>query len=321
VINDSPNVSLEVRKRVKKVIQSTGYQPNAAARSLASQRSRMIGLVLPRSVSSFFTDPFFAHLTQGIAYGCNNYDLVLSLFLAGNHEDEEKILPRISRRGFLDGILIQAGGSDELLINKLSKSNIPIVIIGRPFNVDGLSFIDVDNVTAGIKATQHLLNLGYQRIATITGNNDSSATIDRFSGYKKALKMANKDINPSLIAEGDFTELSGYLAMKTLLPNNPDAVFCQSDMMAAGAMRAIKEAGKHIPEEIAIVGFDDIPVAQELNVPLTTIKQHINRFGVKAVELLTDLVENGIKPARRMILDTELIVRDSCGSKLHKEHA
>lgn len=321
VINDSPNVSPEVRKRVQKVIQSTGYQPNAAARSLASQRSNMIGLVLPRSVSSFFTDPFFPHLTQGIAFGCNNHNLTLSLFLAGTREDEEKILPRISRRGLLDGILIQSGRPDELLIDRLTRSNIPNAIIGRPFVTDGLSFIDIDNINAAIKATQHLLNLGYQRIATITGNHDSTVTEDRLAGYCRAITATGGKVDERLIVEGDFSEQSGYLAMKNLLGQKPDALFAQSDIMAAGAMRAIQEAGLAVPEDIAIVGFDDIPIARQLKVQLTTIKQPITRFGIKAVELLIDLIENGSKPARRIILDSELVIRDSCGAKLLKEHS
>lgn len=315
VVNDSPNVSPDVRKRVQRVIQSTGYQPNAAARSLASQRSNMIGLVLPRSVSSFFTDPFFPQLTQGIAFGCNNYNLTLSLFLAGNREDEEKILPRIARRGFLDGVLIQSGRPDEYLIDRLTKSNIPNVIIGRPFYSDGLSFIDIDNVNAAFKATQHLLDLGYQRIATITGNNDSTVTADRLEGYKKALGMAGRVFNPDMVAEGDFSEFSGYQAVKALLPLKPDAIFSQSDIMAAGAIRAMQEAGLRIPEDVAVVGFDDIPIARQQKVQLTTIRQPITRFGIKAVELLIDLMENGTKPARRIILDTELVIRESCGAK------
>ncbi len=315
VVNESPNVSPQVRKRVQKVIQSTGYQPNAAARSLASQRSYMIGLVLPRSVSSFFTDPFFPHLTQGIAFGCNNNNLSLSLFLAGDREDEEKILPRIARRGFLDGILIQSGRPDEFLIDRLTKSNIPNVIIGRPFLSDGLSFIDIDNVNAAIKATQHLIDLGYQRIATITGNHDSTVSMDRLEGYKKALNAAGREFNPEMVAEGDFSEASGYQAVKLLLPMKPDAIVAQSDIMAVGAMRWMQEIGLSIPEDVAIIGFDDIPVARQLNVQLTTIRQPITRFGIKAVELLIDLIENGTKPARRIILDTELVVRDSCGAK------
>ena len=321
VVNDSPNVSPEVRKRVQKIIQSTGYHPNAAARSLASQRSNVIGLVLPRSVSSFFTDPFFPHLTQGIAFGCNNNTLTLSLVLAGSKEDEEEILPRISRRGLLDGILIQSGRPDETMIERLIKSNIPSVIIGRPFASDGISYIDIDNVNAAIKATKHLIDLGYQKIAAITGNLDSTVTEDRIIGYKQALVAANRTIDDKLIAEGDFTEISGYLAMKRLLPGKPDAIFAMSDMMAAGAIRAIQEAGLNVPQDIAIIGFDDVPIARQSKVQLSTIKQPISRFGIKAVELLIDLIENGTKPARRIILDTELVIRESCGTKILKEHS
>ena len=321
VVNDSPNVSPEVRKRVQKIIQSTGYQPNAAARSLASQRSNVIGLVLPRSVSSFFTDPFFPHLTQGIAFGCNDHNLTLSLFLTGSKEDEEKMYPRISRRGLLDGILIQAGRPDETMIERLTNSSIPSAIIGRPFETDGISYIDIDNVNAAIKATRHLINLGYQRIATITGNLDSTVSEDRLEGFKKAMTAAGRIVDDSLMAEGDFTEISGYQAMNALLPARPDAIFAASDIMAAGAIRAILEAGLSVPRDIAIVGFDDVPIARQSKVQLTTIKQPITRFGIKAVELLIDLIENGTQPARRMILDTELVIRDSCGAKILKEHA
>lgn len=315
VINGSPNVSPEVRKRVLKAIQITGYQPNAAARSLASQRSRMIGLVLPQSVSSFFTDPFFPHLTQGIAYGCNNNDLTLSLFLAGNHEDEEKILPRISRRGLLDGVLVQTGQLGDWLTERLAKSSLPTVIIGRPFDPTGINYIDVDNVRGACLATHHLINLGHKRIATISGSTGSSVTIDRLEGYQKALLEAGYLIDECLIAEGKFSEISGYEAMKRLLPHQPDAIFVASDIMAVGAMRAIAEAGLRIPEDVAVVGYDDLPMAALNNVQLTTVRQPITKFGVKAVELLMDVIANGSKPARRIILDTELIVRTSCGAK------
>lgn len=316
VVNGSPSVSAEVRKRVLKVIQSTGYHPNAAARSLASQRSWMIGLVLPRSVSSFFTDPYFPQLTQGIAYGCNNHNLTLSLFLVGNKEDEEKITPRISRRGLLDGILIQTTQNEDKLIGTLVNSSIPSVILGRPFDIEGVSYIDVDNLSAGANATKHLIRLGYKRIATITGSKYNTTASDRFEGYSKAMKAANLPLDQALIAGGDdFSETSGYEAMKKLLKASPDAVFASADMMAIGAMRAIQEAGLRVPEDIAVVGFDDIPMSAQPNIRLTTIRQPIMRFGVKAVELLIDLIENGSKPARKLILDTELIVRDSCGAK------
>jgi LacI family transcriptional regulator len=318
VVNESPNVRPDVRKKVLEEIQATGYLPNPAARSLASQRSGIIGLVLTRSVSSFFTDPFFPHLTRGIAYGCNNFNLTLSLFLVGNKEDEEKITPRISRRGMLDGILIQSGQPDDHLIDYLMKSSIPSAILGRPHNPDGISYIDVDNVVAAEKATLHLVTLGNQRIATITGSPGSSVTDDRLVGYRNALMRAGLDVIPELIVEGDFTESSGYTAMKRLLPAKPDAVFAASDIMAVGAMHATQEAGLCIPEDIAFIGFDDIPISGAANISLTTIRQPILKFGITAVELLIDLIENGPKPPRKVLLETELVIRDSCGARTHR---
>ncbi len=314
VVNDHPSVSPEVRKRVLKVIQNTGFQPNAAARSLASQRSNMIGLVLPRSVSAFFTDPYFPQLTQGIAYGCNNYNLTFSLFLVGNKEDEDKILPRISRSGLLDGLLIQVGQSDDLLIDHLSKTSVPSVILGRPFRPEGVSYIDVDNKRGAQTAVEHLIRLNYQKIAIITGDNDNSASLDRLEGYQQALKNAKRKEVPSLIVSGDFTESSGYKAMKKLLPRKPDAVFASADMMAIGAIHAIQEAGYRIPEDIALVGFDDVPMANQRHIQLTTMRQPILNFGIKAVELLLDVITNGPNPTRRLILDTELVIRETCGA-------
>jgi LacI family transcriptional regulator len=315
VVNGSPNVSPEVRQKVLKAIQATGFHPNAAARSLASQRSWMIGLVLPQSVSGFFTDPFFPHLTQGIAYACNNHDYTLSLFLVGNQKDEEKITPRISRRGMLDGILIQTGNLGDRLNEGISKSRIPSVVIGRPFIPDGISYIDVDNFHGGYVATQHLLSLGYHRIATISGPTTNSAAFDRLEGYKAAIQNNDKQLCDSLIIEGDFTEASGFTAMEKLLAEKPDAVFVASDLMAEGAMRAVEKAGLMIPDDIAFIGYDDVPLASLAKNQLTTIRQPIRQFGIKAVELLIDLIENGTSPVRRVLLENELIIRESCGAK------
>lgn len=318
VVNGSPNVSPEVRQQVLEAIRITGFHPNAAARSLASQRTRVIGLVLPRSVSSFFTDPFFPQLTQGIALGCNNNDLSLSLFLVTNKEDEDKIMPRISRSGMLDGILVQSGRADDPLMERLTSSRIPCVILGRPFKDEGISYVDVDNVKAAYVATKHLIDLGYKHIATITGSHGSTVTLDRIEGYSKALTDAGYAIDPSLIAKGEFSETSGYEAMMNLLPHKPDAVFIASDLMASGAIRALQDSGLHVPEDIALVGFDDIPLAALTKIRLTTVRQPIPQIGTKGVELLIDLIENGTQPPRNCILETELIVRDSCGAKLRQ---
>lgn len=314
VVNDDPNVNEHVRKRVQEVIVTTGYQPHAAARSLASHRSWMIGLVLPRTVSTFFTDPYFPRLTQGVAQACNQHNYTLGLFLVGTIDDEKHLFPRISRKGLLDGILLQTGRMGDKLIDRLVNSDIPMVVVGRPFKNKGVSYIDVDNVNAAYHAVLHLIQLGYKRIGTITGLMNSTAGIDRKEGYLRAIAERGREVDEELIAEGDFSEHGGYEAMGKLLPAKPDAIFAASDTMAIGAIRYAREVGLHVPEDISFIGFDDLPIASLSDFQLTTVRQPIIQFGAKAVDTLIDLIENGIKPSRRIIMDTELVIRDSCGA-------
>jgi LacI family transcriptional regulator len=314
VVNDDPHVSDSVRMKVQEVILATGYHPHAAARSLASHRSWMIGLVLPRTVSTFFTDPYFPRLTQGVAQACNQHNYTLGLFLLDTKEDEKRILPRISHKGMLDGILLQTAQMEDKLIDKLVSADFPVVIAGRPFKANGISYIDVDNINASHDAVCHLIQLGYKHIGTITGMMNSTVGIDRKEGYRKAILEHGWEVDENLIVEGDFTEESGYAGIKQLLPYKPDAVFAASDTMAIGAMRAAREAGLHVPNDVAFVGFDDLPIASQSDIKLTTVRQPIIQFGVKAVETLIDLIENGNKPSRCIIMDTELIIRESSGA-------
>ena len=319
VINDRPNVREDVRKRVLQVIEVTGYHPNAAARSLASQRSWTIGLILPHSVSFFFTDPYYSHLTKGIAQACNQYDYTLALFLVASKKDEEVIFPRVSRRGLLDGVIIQSGHhGDQGIIGRMVDARIPFVVAGRPFRSDNVSYIDIDNVNAAYNAVGHLIRLGHQRIATITGPATSAVGIDRVEGYCKALVERGREVDETLIIEGDFTETGGYYAMQKLLSAHPEAVFAASDVMAIGALRAVRDAGLRVPEDIAIVGFDDLPIAAVSDAQLTTVRQPVVQFGAKAVEILIDLIENGLQPPRHIIMDTELVIRKSCGTILEQ---
>ncbi len=315
VVNAHPNVREDVRKRVLGVVEQTGYRPHAAARALASQRSWTIGLVLPHSISFFFTDPYYPHLTKGIAQACNQHDYTLALFLVGTKEDEEKIFARLSRKGLLDGVIVQAGHhGDQQIIGRMVDTRMPLVVAGRPFRSDNVSYIDIDNSAAASNAVSHLIRLGYQRIGTIAGPSNSTVGLDRKAGYVEALKDRGKTIHDSLIAEGDFTETGGYHAMQRLLPAKPDAIFAASDIMAIGAMRAVREAGLKVPDDVAFVGFDDLPMATLSDVQLTTIRQPVVQFGVRAVEILIEQIESGITAPRRTILDTELVIRESCGA-------
>ncbi len=315
VVNQSPDVSEDVRKRVLTVIESTGYQPHAAARALASQRSWTIGLLLPQSVSSFFTDPSYPHLTKGIAQACNQYNYTLALFLVGTKADEEKIFPRLSRPGFVDGVIVQSGHhGEQWIIGRFVDAKLPMVIAGRPFRSDNVSYIDIDNVNAANMAVSHLIRLGRRRIGMINGPTSSTVGIDRREGYLNAVRERGLAASDALIAESDFTEAGGYYAMQRLLPAKPDAVFAASDIMAIGAMKATREAGLRVPDDVAFVGFDDLPISTISDVQLTTMRQPVVQFGVKAVDVLIDVIEHGMYPPRHVIMGTELVIRGSCGA-------
>jgi LacI family transcriptional regulator len=315
VLNDHPNVSQKMREQVQKVIAETGYRPDPIARSLSSRRSKIIGLVIPLAISSLLEDPFFPRLMQGISQGCNARGYTLALFLFHSEKEERKLYDRISSNRLLDGVIVTATLDDDPLIPELVANQTPFVIHGRHED-PRVSFVDVDNETGAYTAVTHLVRLGRRRIAFISGTPSNLAAQDRERGYLKALEARRVPVDESLMIHGDFTETSGYAAMRRLLRHQPDAVFVASDTMALGALRALREADSSVPEEVAVVGFDDLPQAATADPPLTTVRQPIQRAGVLAVEMLIDILENGVEPPRRMILPTELVIRASCGSGL-----
>jgi len=184
-----------------------------------------------------------------------------------------------------------------------------------------ISYVDVDNQSGAREAVAYLFRQGYRRVGTITGPWNMIAGADRRDGYAAALRDHGVAMDPELMAEGDFTEAGGYLAMQRLLPRQPEAVFAASDMMAVGALRAMREAGLRVPDDVALVGFDDMPFSGQLDPPLTTVRQPIHRTGVVAVQMLIDLIERPDSQPRRIILSTELVVRASCGAGLPSGYA
>lgn len=316
VINEQPAVSDVVRRRVWEIINETGYRPNQAARSLASQRSNILGLVIPRRVHTFFTDPYFSSLTEGVAQACNQHSYMLSLFLFYTAEDERKLFPFVSRPGTVDGIIIQSTHAADEMFQQLSESDLPSIVAGRPMHVADFSYIDVDNVAGAHTAVRHLVHLGRRRIGSITGPLSTTAGLDRFQGYQNALNESHLPLDDRLYVEGDFTESGGYYGAQRLIPLKPDALFVASDIMAVGALQAIREAGLKVPQDIAVIGYDDLPPATRTSPPLTTIRQPIRRMGIELVEKLLDIISNGTEPPRRVIFGTELVIRESCGANI-----
>jgi LacI family transcriptional regulator len=312
VINSDANVKEETRRKVLAIIKDINFQPNMAARSLAAGSTNIIGLVIPAGVSALFVDPYFPQFIQGVSTACNAHAYSVMLWLA-EPEYERRTINQILHNGLVDGVIVSSALMDDPITNSLHDSKMPFIQVGRHPTLD-INSLDVDNIRASREATLHLSRLSRKVIATITGPLDQVAGFDRLQGYRLALQDLQQPYRPELVVEGDFTELGGYTAMLRLLPVGPDAVFVASDMMAVGAIRAIQEANLRIPDDVAIIGFDDIPTASKMNPPLTTVRQPIRSMGALSVETLIDIIAHPGAKTRHLLIDTELVIRSSCGT-------
>ena len=314
VLNGYPHVRPEVRDKVQRIIDETGYQPHNIARLLASDRSSIIGLAISSSAQVVFNDPYFPAITEAVSKGAASKSLVLSLFVSYTDQQGQDTLGRILAGGLLDGLLLTADYKGISVLPQWRQADIPVLFIGRPTNTVGINYVDVDNVQGGWLATSHLIDLGYERVATI-GSNRNAAGDDRVTGYRKALKQHGLAWDERLVAFGDYSPESGYAGMQALLPYKPQAVFVASDTMALGALRALREAGLRVPEDIGLVGHDDLPPAVQADPPLTTVRQPIARTGQLAVDKLAQIIDaSDGTPAENSVLPVKLIVRESCGA-------
>jgi len=313
VVNNSPKVSPRTREKVKKAIKESGYKPDAVARSLAKNETGIVGLVIPESVSRLFSDPFFAPFIQAVTEKCNDLDYELMLSLLTTPDREKEQCEGVVSSSFLDGFLFASSTVEDPLVDELLSDGTPFISVGRHPNEE-VNFVDVDNYGGAKRATEYLLNLDHERIAAITGPLDQAAGIDRLKGYKDALREAGMEPEEGLIVEGDFTEESGVNGAQTLLANFPTAIIAANDMTAIGALKAVKKSGKSVPEDIAIVGFDDVASATAVEPPLTTVRQPIRELGRQATSALHQLIHEsnpGDGSLRRDFLETELVVRSS----------
>jgi len=314
VVNGYPHIRPEVRERVQRVIQQTGYHPNAVARSLASNQSHILGLFIPSVVQFILADHYLTSLIPGISQACNAHEYTLALFLFHSEEEEQQEFRRVLGSKLIDGLIITADRRDGKFMSQLLERNMPFVLIGRPAQMaERITSVDAENTAGAYMGVRHLIQLGHKRIALISTTMNTAAE-DRTAGYRQALLEHGLPVKPELIALGDFTEQSGYDAMQRLLPQRPDAVVAASDMMAFGALRAVREANLAVPDDIAVVSFDDVPAAASSLPPLTTIRQPIHQTGMLAVETLIETIQTEFPAPRHIVLPTELVIRASCGA-------
>ena len=307
VVNGGP-VSAATRDRVLSALQNTGYRPNIAARTLASGRSGVVGVVMHVDPYALFGDAYFSELLQGITDGLASRAMGMMVWL-GNRTKEET-LEHILGMGLLDGVIVTADMIEDPLVDGLIASPLPTVLIGHRSGDGGASFVDVDHALGAERAIDHLVEIGRTRIGHVCGRRRTVAAEARLAGFRRATTRAGL-LEDGLVAQGDFEEASGGSAASELAARGADAIFCANDAMAAGALEALRRDGVRVPEDVAVVGFDDLPFAARLDPPLTTIRQGVREQGARAAEILFDLVRDAERPAPGVILPTELVVRGS----------
>ncbi len=307
VINGGP-VAAATRDRVLEVLKSSDYRPNVAARSLASGRTGVMGIVMHIAADLTFSDAYFAGLLTGISEELSDQSLGMMLWL-GNRTKEET-LDQIVGMGLLDGVIVTADTKDDALVDGLRASGMPIVLVGHRRGDSDASYVDIDNEGSAATATNHLLSLGRTRIGHITGRRGSVSGDDRVIGYQGAMRKAGLSTD-GLIVDGDYSPEGGYLGAKALLEQGVDAIFCGSDYTAVGALRAIKEAGLTVPGDVALIGFDDLDFAATMDPPLTTVRQDIGGIGHEAARSLVNLIGDLESGPRRTLLPTEIVIRQS----------
>ncbi len=319
VLNNVPGVKIskETRRRVLEAARQLNYYPASAARSLASGRTNVIGLVMCQSPDSVFADAFLPEVIRGLGEVTQEQGFRLLLQSVADITHPEAYIALV-REKYIDGLIVSGPRSDDAQLPSLATEGFPIVLLGQ-LNEVNFNFVDVDNVGAARMATEHLIALGHQRIGLITNAPlQYTASRDRLQGYRMALEDHGLPYDENLVRYGHFREESGYQAMTQILalPDRPTAIFVACDLVAFGAMEAIKEKGLKIPEDIAIVGFDDVRLASYVDPPLTTVRLPAYEQGRRAAELLIRLINEENVAQTQILLDTELVIRESCGAKL-----
>ena len=317
VLNEVRNIQIrpETRQKVFKAAEELEYVPDATAQALASRRTKAIGLVLTRTQHHIATDAFLPKIISGLLSTARKQNLSIMIDWVET-EHQERAYFELASAKRIDGMILSTPRLDDKALKSLENVDIPTVLMGC-LEGSTLPFVDVDNAKAAEKATHYLLELGHREIAFISNAPpEYTSSPERVRGYKQALENYGISQNENLIRYADFDPESGYLNMQSLLNSGEkfSAAFVASDNVAVGAKSAIREAGLHIPDDMSLIGLDDIPWAKYSDPPLTTIKLPAEALAQSACTLLVEMIQDNSNTERQnqIILDTELVIRKSC---------
>jgi LacI family transcriptional regulator len=312
VISGKGPIADETRLRVKRIIDEAGYHPNLIARSLASRRSMILGVIIPWK-EKLLLDNYFAQVLSGIVDAARGRHYRVLLCPVEISRDDGRQYLNMARTRLLDGMILVQTKSDDPNIDVLAGSEFPFVLVNQRRYSKNCSFVDSENIKGAQAAIQYLHGLGHREIACVAGSMDESNGRDRLQGYRQTMEDLGLRLREEWIIRGDFEQETAYRESIRLFQGaqKPTAVFCSDDFMAIGVMRRILESGLRVPADVAVIGFDDIEAASYVKPRLTTIRQPMAGLGKTSVEVLLDLIDGRRKAPARRFLATELVKRDS----------
>lgn len=299
------------------MVNKLNYRPDGRARAFVSKKSNLIGLVV-----SDIRNPFYAELARGIEDKAHEQGYNVIFCSTDNKPERMGTYVHLMMDAGVDGLIFASSRLHEPIIENLIAEHFPLVLVNRKLKGEGFNYVVLNNVQGAYEITEHLINLGYRKIAIITGTSNLSTGFDRLKGYQQACKDHGIDLNNNYVIQGPFTRETGYEGTKQLLTmkDRPEAIFGGNDYIAMGVIDAVEELGLHIPEDIALVGFDDTEFASNQRIKLTTVSQRRYEMGNLGVQILIDYIERKEPDyTHKVILEPRLIVRESCGQKLHRK--
>jgi Transcriptional regulators len=311
-LSDDPRVNVKTKKHVLEIAERLHYTPNEIGRSLRAKKADTIALVFPNTPHTAFTHPYFSDLLEGISevLMANNFNFLLST--TPSEKDEAAAYDKILRTRRADGIILWPSPVTDRNILRIIESGFPVVYLGKGYHPDVLT-VERDDIGGAYKATEHLLANGRKRIVHLTGYKDFLVTLDRLEGYKQALQDYKILFDPSLVVDKDFVMESGYQAVMELHRDHVeyDAIFAANDGMAIGALKALQDLGKQVPEDVAVVGFDNILMGTMTNPSLTSIEQPVRQVGTLASRKLLEVINGRKVKEKQTVVPSTLVVRES----------
>ncbi|WP_025844658.1 LacI family DNA-binding transcriptional regulator [Paenibacillus ehimensis] len=315
-LNGYDDVNEDTRQKIKDIAQGLGYSPNMAARSLISKKTKTLGLLLSNVTRASSKDNIAFEILCGMNDRAGELDYDLVLFSTTPQKQKIKSYKTLCQERGVDGVIIMGIRLDDAYLKEVVSSQIPCVLIDIPLEGPNVGYVTSDNVGGAYRAVSYLLEAGHRKIGVVNGHSQADVSVQRLKGYKQALERFGIPFDESLVMDGSFSEAGAKEAVYRLLAQQPDitALFCISDLMALGALQAVRGLGLQVPGQVSVVGFDNIDVTAYCSPALTTVNQNKYEMGYQAAQMLIDLLE-GRKVSHRLVLDTELIIRESVSAR------